>query len=160
MAKYTSRYSNKTLRDEGYYAVGISQGTPKFPLGYQIREKNTVLAPNWNMMKLDVEAFREEYFRKLNRFGRNNVINLVEEMNRRAEAEGKELVLLCFEDIRKEGQWCHRTMFAEWWLNETGERIEELSEPDTAVKKTTETSKADKEDGDDWHQMSIFELGM
>lgn len=34
MAIWISRYSNKELQSGKYYPVGISIGTPKFPLGY------------------------------------------------------------------------------------------------------------------------------
>ena len=39
MAIWTSRYSNKELVEnkDKYYCVGISLGTPKFPLGYTRR---------------------------------------------------------------------------------------------------------------------------
>lgn len=36
------------------------------------------------------------------------------------------LVLLCFDDIRKE--LCHRSLFAQWWQRETGENVRELQE--------------------------------
>lgn len=43
MAIYTSRYANKELRNEGYYPVGISIGTPKYALGYTEEEDWTYL---------------------------------------------------------------------------------------------------------------------
>jgi hypothetical protein len=36
------------------------------------------------------------------------------------------VVLLCFEDLEDEGQWCHRTIFAAWWREQTGEDVVEL----------------------------------
>ena len=40
--------------------------------------------------------------------------------------------LLCYEDVRKgESDWCHRTMFAKWWFEKTGEVIPELPDPST-----------------------------
>ena len=45
---------------------------------------------------------------------------------------GKDVVLVCYEDIRKgKDDWCHRTAFAEWWQRKTGEIIEELYDPTT-----------------------------
>lgn len=38
----------------------------------------------------------------------------------------KDIVLLCFEDLTKPGEWCHRCVFAEWWQNKTGQKINEL----------------------------------
>ncbi|WIK63333.1 hypothetical protein [Gleimia europaea] len=44
-----------------------------------------------------------------------------------AKAEGDyRLVLLCFEDISKPGQWCHRRAFAKWWEQKTGDPVREL----------------------------------
>ncbi len=34
------------------------------------------------------------------------------------EDMGKPVVLCCYEDVRKPGEWCHRLVFAEWWLRE------------------------------------------
>jgi hypothetical protein len=36
------------------------------------------------------------------------------------------LVLLCFEDLAKPGEWCHRRMFASWWQEEAGAQVREL----------------------------------
>lgn len=47
MAIWTSRYSNKELVEnkDKYYCVGISLGTPKFPLGYTVEQQCYSLAP-------------------------------------------------------------------------------------------------------------------
>ncbi len=128
MAIYTARYGNKTLRGEGYYPVGISIGTPKFPLGYELREQCYALAPKGFMLKMEYEPYCEAYFKKLEDIGTDKIIGIVQRLDRKAQEEGKSLVLLCFEDIRKPEQWCHRTLFAEWWHRKTGEVIEELEE--------------------------------
>ncbi len=128
MAIYTARYSNKTLCGEGYYPVGISIGTPKFPLGYELREQCYALAPKGFMLKMEYEPYCEAYFKKLEDIGTDKIIGIVQRLDRKAQEEGKSLVLLCFEDIRKPEQWCHRTLFAEWWHRKTGEVIEELEE--------------------------------
>ena len=44
------------------------------------------------------------------------------------DALAGQLVLLCFEDIRKPGLFCHRRVFATWWEQETGEPVSELPE--------------------------------
>lgn len=50
MAIWTSRYSNKELVEnkDKYYCVGISLGTPKFPLGYTVEQQCYSLAPKGN----------------------------------------------------------------------------------------------------------------
>jgi len=40
-----------------------------------------------------------------------------------------DLVLLCFEDVRLPGDWCH-TLVVEWWEHHTREAVEELAVPD------------------------------
>jgi hypothetical protein len=44
-----------------------------------------------------------------------------------ATAHGSEgVVLLCFEDLTKPGEWCHRRSFAAWWDEKTGQKVDEL----------------------------------
>lgn len=38
-------------------------------------------------------------------------------------------VVLCFEDVRLPGAWCHRRLFAEHWQERTGQVVLELGEP-------------------------------
>lgn len=130
MAIMTGRYSNKELRNDGYYPVGISVGKPRFSTGYEIREQCYALAPRYDMLKLDYEEYKAEYFKKLDKIGVDKIIGIVQRLDAKAQEEDKKLVLLCFEDIRKPENWCHRTLFAEWWLAHTGEVIEEMPEAD------------------------------
>ena len=59
------------------------------------------------------------------------------------ELLGRDVVLLCYEDVRKgESDWCHRTIFADWWQEKTGEVIPELPDP-SPVKGVRKTKKAD-----------------
>lgn len=139
MAILTGRYSNKCLKEDGYYPVGISIGKPRFPTGYEIREQCYALAPKGFMLKMEFEPYKEAYFQKLEDIGVDKVIGIVQRLEARAADEGKDLVLLCFEDIRKPDQWCHRTLFAEWWLAHTGEVIEELEEAEPSKEKKPKT---------------------
>lgn len=153
MAIWVSRYSNKELTSgKGkYYPVGISLGAPKWPLGYKIEEQCYTLAPTGAMLSMPYEQYRAMYFGKLNGFGPDKVKYLVNRMRAAAEKQGKELVLLCFEDVRVEDQWCHRTLFAEWWKDLTGETIRELKDPSEPKQKKKEPEK------EEFHQMSLFE---
>ena len=169
MGIYTSRYSNKELCDEKYYCVGISIGTPKFRLGYVLRNQCYSLAPKGYMLKMGPERFKDAYFDKLDGIGEDRIISMVSKMEREADAEGKDLVLLCYEDVRIPEDWCHRTTFAEWWAERTGEIIEEL--PDRSEPKIKKTANAvmnntvrnapemqTKQD-DNYQQMSLFGMG-
>lgn len=131
MAIWTSRYSNKGLaiQSNDHYPVGISIGRPRFRLGYMLRDQCYSLAPKGYMLNMDIEDFRKAYYGKLGEIGEGRIINMVNRLDERARREGKELVLLCFEDVRVESEWCHRTIFAQWWAEKTGEVIRELPDP-------------------------------
>ena len=128
MAIYTSRFSNPELRKEYYTAVRIATGAPKWDLGYKLDGELKELMPFGLLGKYDndISAFKREYFVRLERIGVDRIIQQL----RQFESDEKDVVLLCWEDVRKgEKDWCHRTMFAEWWLTQTGEIIEELHDP-------------------------------
>lgn len=168
MAIWVSRYSNKELQNGNYYPVGISIGQPKFKLGYELREQCYSLAPKGYMLNMDIERFKRAYYEKLEAIGTEKIISMVNRLDEKAQREGKELVLLCYEDVRIPEDWCHRTIFAEWWAENTGEIIEELtdqSEPKVKKKpaaKSKEESKkpveAVKTEDSGCEQMSIFDI--
>ena len=162
MAIWTSRYSNKELPNGNYYPVGISIGKPRFRLGYELREQCYSLAPKGYMLNMDIEDFKKAYYEKLEGIGTDRIISMVNKLDERARSEGKELVLLCFEDVRVESEWCHRTIFAQWWAEKVGKIIEELPDPTAPKGKAKIDNKkpvhaATKEDGG-YEQMSIFSM--
>lgn len=170
MAIWTSRYSNKELTEnkEKYYCVGISIGTPRFPLGYTIETQCYSLAPKGYMLKMDLEPFKEAYYRKLEGIGADNIVNMVMRFEKAAADQGKELVLLCYEDVRIPEDWCHRTVFAQWYCEQTGEIIQELPDPNPpkakkpagrgrkADSKQSAAQKESKCENDGFQQMSLF----
>lgn len=163
MGIYTSRYSNKELADGKYYCVGISIGTPKFKLAYRLKNQCYSLAPKGYMLRMNLEDFKKAYYEKLNGIGKDRIINMVMKMERDAAAQGKDLVLLCYEDVRIPEDWCHRTVFAEWWVENTGEIIEELPDPNPPKgKKVATTSKKPEvqtKPDNGYQQMSLFGMG-
>lgn len=167
MAIWTSRYSNKELysNKEKYYCVGISIGKPKFPLRYTLEQQCYSLAPKGYMLHMEKEAYREAYYRKLEGIGADKIIGMVRRMETMAEIEGKNLVLLCYEDVRNPEDWCHRTMLARWYCEHTGEVIQELSDPNppkgkkaSAQKHNTKQPAAQKKEDDGYQQLSLFEM--
>lgn len=166
MAIWTSRYSNKELLNGSYYPVGISIGQPRFRLGYELREQCYSLAPKGYMLNMDIEAFRKAYYGKLEGIGTERIISMVTKLDERARSEGKELVLLCFEDVRVESDWCHRTIFAEWWAENVGEIIKELPDPTPpkvkgkAKDSNKEPAKEPEKKDGGCQQMSLFDCGM
>ena len=162
MAIWTSRDSNKELPNGNYYPVGISIGHPRFRLGYELREQCFSLAPKGYMLNMDIENFKEAYYGKLEGIGTERIISMVNKLDERARSEGKELVLLCFEDVRVEGEWCHRTVFAQWWAEKVGEIIEELPDPTPpkgkAKRDNTKPVNAPAKEDSGYEQMSIFSM--
>ena len=122
MQIFTSRYHNKAIASGEFTAVGISQGNARFLKYTPVYLK--ALAPTRAMIKIDdKKVYQEAYIKILDDLGIESIQKMLEEIY-----DGKPLVLLCFEDLRKPELWCHRTMFAEWYEQQTGQKIEELHE--------------------------------
>jgi hypothetical protein len=57
-----------------------------------------------------------------------NGLTIIRKCNDIAAAHGGErLVFLCFEDVHKPGEWCHRTMIATWFEDRLGMILPELT---------------------------------
>lgn len=140
---YTSRYSNPELKTGKYTVVGITRGAPKFKLSYPLAGNIMEIAPpGYLFNEYDRKRFTPSYFKHMDRTGPvaiSRILNFYEKM-------GKPVVLCCYEDVRKPGEWCHRLVFAEWWLARTGERIEEL--PDTSSNKWQQVPAGPAEEAD------------
>ena len=124
---YTSRYSKPELKTGKYTAVRISLGTPKWPIGYNLDAEMKDLMPFGLLGKFErYEDFERAYFERLDQKGVQRIFSQLQ----RFERLGKDVVLLCYEDIRKgPDDWCHRRTFADWWLKNTGEALPELFDP-------------------------------
>jgi hypothetical protein len=119
-----------------------------------------IAPPGWLFNEYDREVFTRKYRQNIEKIGAKRVRDIL----RGYEDLGKDVVLCCYEDVRKPGEWCHRQVFAEWWMDKTGELIEELPDPsDVGGKKKTRTEKAAKTktpeapDKPEPQQMSLFE---
>lgn len=146
---YTSRYSNPELKTGNYTAVRISVGSPRWKVGYDISGAISELMPKGIFGKFETkEAFEVEYRKRLDCIGPEYIRKLLSAYERL----GKDVVLLCYEDVRKSGDddWCHRTIFADWWREKTGEVIPELPDP-SPVKGVKKVQKAQGE------QTSMFD---
>ena len=123
---YVSRFSNPELRTGKYKAVRISLGAPKWQLGYEVSGEIKDLMPFGLLQINDKAVYEKKYRERLDRIG-------IERIQRQIDAFGfdKPVVLLCYEDVRDPSQWCHRTMFAQWLLEQTGEIADELPDPST-----------------------------
>lgn len=121
----TSRYSaRQRVVESGLAPVRTTIGAPKFPLGYELAGSVAMLAP-YGLFSIDDRAeFEAAYRARLDRFGVEKIRRVLAAIAHGARAKG--VVLLCFEDLDDETQWCHRTIFAAWWLEQTGQEVVEL----------------------------------
>lgn len=125
MKVFTSRYQNKALPVATVEPVGITAYGPRFRLAYPLKWRCGILAPS----KDSLDAYRDgdltdaQYFglykKQLSRIGVEAIRQELVKMG-----QGKDVALLCFCDVSK--VLCHRTSFAEWWQQMTGEKVEEL----------------------------------
>ena len=123
---YTSRYSNPELSSGKYTVVGITRGAPKFPLRYELAGNIIEIAPpGYLFNEYDRRNFTPPYFQHMDRVGVDKITQILAGY----EKLGKDVVLCCYEDVRKPDEWCHRLVFADWWLSRTGELIPELFDP-------------------------------
>jgi hypothetical protein len=129
MELFTACYSH--MRDEFGVAVRTSIGEPKFPYDAKRRAECKRLMP-WGLLREAEKAtFIARYRERLEHHGvesiRGRLLQIVDFF------EEPKLVLLCFENIENPGKWCHRTIFAEWWREQTGETVTEISGPQGAL---------------------------
>jgi Protein of unknown function, DUF488 len=119
----TSRYqARERILESGLAPVGTTVGNPRFRLGYELAGRCGMVAPYGLLGKDLTEAEFERGFRdRLERHGVEAIRAKLEEFA--GDAPG--VVLLCFEDVHA-GETCHRRVFADWWLERTGEDVPEL----------------------------------
>ncbi len=113
----TSNFFNFT----GNGRIAISRSVPRgLTSGYRIYRK---LAPGaWFKDYNGNQAlYRERYFNDiLSKLNPAQEYDILHDL-----VKGHEPILLCWEDINKKGQWCHRRMVAEWFKAELGVSIPE-----------------------------------
>lgn len=126
MSIYTSRFSNPELKTGKYYVIGITLCEPKFSLGYEKQYQCFLLAPERSMWGKSHEEFSRLYRAKLEKIGALKIRAMLASFEK--WAEGKDIVLTCFEDVRDPSQHCHRIDFAEWVAERLGMSIIELKD--------------------------------
>lgn len=155
MAKiWTSRFSNPELKSGEYTIVGIVRSLPRFPLKYTLAGNIMDIAPPRNLFKeSSLQRFTEPYCRNLDKIG----FPAIDAQIRHYLASGKDVVLCCYEDVRKgPHNWCHRIVFADWWLKQTGERLEELKDNSKFVPEPGFTPKKPIEELPPFTEMALF----
>jgi hypothetical protein len=121
----TSRYqAREKIAASRLAPVGTTVGRPRFKLGYELAGAAAALAPRGLLYVDDPAEFELAYRSRLEHVGVEAIRLLLATLAGNARAEG--VVLLCYEDLDVEGEWCHRRVFAEWWQEQTGEQVVEL----------------------------------
>jgi Protein of unknown function, DUF488 len=121
---FTSRWANKDLVELECVPVGISRGTPRFPVPYRYRVARWLAPDDETWTTPDWTAFVASYRRQLDGLGVEAIAGGLARISE--EAGGKPLCLLCFE--RDPGN-CHRGLLVAW-LREHGVEIRELEAGD------------------------------
>lgn len=133
MRVWTSRYSNPQLAvDKDITPIGITRYPPRFPLRYELAGNISLLSPTPAMLSITRndpsqaarEAFTDAYLASLRALGLPRALRMLEGLS-----HTENVVVLCFEDIRMPGEWCHRQLFAGWLIEETGWAVDELFDP-------------------------------
>jgi hypothetical protein len=107
----------------GLSPIRTSIGGPRWPLGYELAGSCEPLMPTRPMLKMDREPYRKMYRDRLALWGVSMIAEMLEALVRPGD---RGVVLLCFEGLKKPGEWCHRSMFAEYWEEKTGQAVREL----------------------------------
>ncbi|MFE7214585.1 hypothetical protein ACFU93_32515 [Streptomyces sp. NPDC057611] len=107
--------------------VRTTAGHPRFRLPYQLGGHAKLVTPPWPLVRagLAEDAYEFQYRRMLNDAG---IDAIREELLGIAGANDLDapVVLLCFDKLGVEGNWCHRSMAAKWLTEQTGELVPEL----------------------------------
>ena len=118
---FTSRWQNRALETAPVVAVGISRGSPKFRVGYRYGRLPDLYPDGWMLGVEDDARFEKVYRAKLDGLGVDRIAAQLVGIS--AEEGGRPLCLLCYE---ADPARCHRSAFARWWFEQTGQKVPEL----------------------------------
>jgi hypothetical protein len=112
---YTSYWQSPVLKDVDAQMVAISRGKPRWKLPFRYRVLAELAPDNHTWAQEDQEAFTASYLRQLEELGTEAILARLERLS-----GGLPVVALCWEDLSKPGQWCHRSLLASWLELKTG----------------------------------------
>lgn len=125
---YTCRWSSLKGLPSFVLPVRISIGKPRFIPGADEFPAIHELMP-YGILGVDDQAdFTKRFRHRLHRKTPQVIQERFDHLH--ARYDGRPLVLLCYEDLTKVDQWCHRTIFREWWRDKTGAIIHDLQHVD------------------------------
>ena len=126
---YTARFGNRRLRSGEFQAVPICLWLPKYKPPYPLQPTIRPLAPKANYLRAPRPIYNDRYLGQLQALGAEKIGELLA----KASQDERPMALLCYEDLRKPDMWCHRRLFADWYLGQTGQDIPELAEMQDAM---------------------------
>ena len=120
----TSYYQNRRIDPAIHAVVQISNGFPRW--GARPEFNLEVLFPPVLLVGagLSREDFKRAYIAHLETIDLDSLKDALVEIEE--ACAHREPILCCFEALKKPGQFCHRSMFAEWYELKTGQIIPEL----------------------------------
>lgn len=119
---FTTRYQR--FRPEMGAPIQSSNGRPRWKLPYDLEFAAVETFPPRKTIRWSQRPFEEAYREHLDSVG---VEKLASRFRALVTATGQErLVLMCFEELSKPGEHCHRRCFAQWWEEHTGDPVIEL----------------------------------
>ncbi len=130
MELYTSYWQNYDLDGLDMVPVGISRGVPRGKKAKQLPylyKRLPALFPSSDLLKrwiaheISPDEYTAVYRGYLDSLGLEEVTGQLKKKS--AENGGKPLVLLCFCVPR---EFCHRRVWADWYLEKTGQEVPEL----------------------------------
>jgi hypothetical protein len=107
----------------GLLPVRTSRGFPRYKLKYELQAYHPLITPGpW--FKEAAETYVPKYLDQLDGHG----VKKIQDVTKRLldQHQATDAVFLCFEDLGNPANWCHRRLFAQWWLEHTGEEVDEL----------------------------------
>ncbi|WP_019548602.1 hypothetical protein [Streptomyces sulphureus] len=116
--------------------VRSTAGHPRFHLSYKLAGHARLVTPTRDLLKINArDAYEWGYRRLLNERG---IDAIRDELVAIAGAHDLDapLVLLCFDRLNKlppADAWCHRSMLATWWTEQTGDLVPELGAQSVAA---------------------------
>jgi hypothetical protein len=116
---HTSNFWHFTGEPDDPRLVSIALWAPGW---YKGRRRYLALAPRRNMLKMDEDAYREEYQKILDKLDPYQVY----------EDLGAEAIMLCWEPP---GKFCHRRLVAAWLEEKLGVQVPELPQNDNPKQK-------------------------
>jgi hypothetical protein len=126
---WTSRYqSRKLLSNPALAKVRITLGSPRFlrPDWYTLDATLMKLAPTRQTFHAEGAEWRRLYVAQLEELTPGGVLLML--VQTREDVGGRDLVLLCYENVLESTDECHRRLLADWLAERTGLIVPELTE--------------------------------